>query len=123
MYISKIHILGYRNFKDKEILFRDGINVIIGPNNAGKSNLLRALDLVLNTETPKRLSLYDFCRHKTLEELKMTPPAVRIAVSFTESSDEAPESDGSRKECHHRSNLAGVDALQETIHRADSGEP
>lgn len=93
MYISKIHILGYRNFKDKEILFRDGINVIIGPNNAGKSNLLRALDLVLNTETPKRLSLYDFCRHKTLEELKATPPAVRIAVLFTESSDEAPESE------------------------------
>ena len=49
MYISKIHIIGYRNFKDKTVEFHEGINVIIGPNNAGKSNLLRALDLVLNT--------------------------------------------------------------------------
>lgn len=37
MYISKIHIKGYRNFKDKTIEFHEGINVIIGPNNAGKS--------------------------------------------------------------------------------------
>lgn len=37
MYILKIHIVGYRNFKDKEISFKEGINVIIDPNNAGKS--------------------------------------------------------------------------------------
>lgn len=93
MYISKIHIKGYRNFKDKEILFQDGINVIIGPNNAGKSNLLRALDLVLNTETAKRLSLYDFCRICTLDELKAAPPKVEIAVTFSESANEAPDSE------------------------------
>lgn len=93
MYISKIHIKGYRNFKDKEVFFRDGINVIIGPNNAGKSNLLRALDLVLNTDTPKRLSLFDFCRYCTVDELKAAPPTVQIAVCFTESYNEVPESE------------------------------
>lgn len=93
MYISKIHIKGYRNFKDKEVFFRDGINVIIGPNNAGKSNLLRALDLVLNTDTPKRLSLYDFCRVCSLDELKSAPPSVRISVFFAESEGEAADSE------------------------------
>ena len=93
MYISKIHIKGYRNFKDSEILFREGINVIIGPNNAGKSNLLRALDLVLNTNTVKKLSFYDFCRNQTLSELKSAAPQVRISVYFTESEGESPNSE------------------------------
>lgn len=93
MYISKIQIKGYRNFKDSEILFREGINVIIGPNNAGKSNLLRALDLVLNTDTAKKLSFYDFCRNYTLSELKKAAPNVRISVYFSESESEASASE------------------------------
>ena len=93
MYISKINIKGYRNFKDSEIFFRDGINVIIGPNNAGKSNLLRALDLVLNIDTVKKLSFYDFCRNCTLSELKSAAPNVRISVYFAESEGEASDSE------------------------------
>ena len=85
MYISKIHIIGYRNFKDKTVEFHEGINVIIGPNNAGKSNLLRALDLVLNTDTSKKLTLFDFCRNCTINELKTAAPKVRIEVFLRES--------------------------------------
>ena len=48
MYISKIKIENFRNFRSNEIEFNDGINVIIGHNNAGKSNLIKALGLVLN---------------------------------------------------------------------------
>ena len=47
MYISKIKITNFRNFKDKEIIFNDGVNVIIGHNNAGKTNLIKALSLVI----------------------------------------------------------------------------
>lgn len=93
MYISKIHIKGYRNFKDKTIEFHEGINVIIGPNNAGKSNLLRALDLVLNTDTSKRLTLFDFCRNCTVDELTAAAPKVRIEVFFCESTGESPDSE------------------------------
>lgn len=93
MYISKIHIKGYRNFKDKTIEFHEGINVIIGPNNAGKSNLLRALDLVLNTDTSKRLTLFDFCRNCTEDELKSAAPKVRVEVFFCESTGENPDSE------------------------------
>lgn len=93
MYISKIHIKGYRNFKDLEVEFREGINVIIGPNNAGKSNLLKALDLVLNKDTSKKLSIYDFCRNCTLEELKTNAPHVRIEIFFHESDGEPNDSE------------------------------
>ncbi len=93
MYISKIHIIGYRNFKDKTVEFHEGINVIIGPNNAGKSNLLRALDLVLNTDTSKKLTLFDFCRNCTIKELKTAAPKVRIEVFFSESSEESSDSE------------------------------
>lgn len=93
MYISKIHIKGYRNFKDQIIEFHEGINVIIGPNNAGKSNLLRALDFVLNTDTSKRLTLFDFCRNCTVEELTAAAPKVRIEVFFCESTGECPDSE------------------------------
>lgn len=93
MYISKIHIRGYRNFKDKVIEFHEGINVIIGPNNAGKSNLLRALDLVLNTDTSKKLTLFDFCRNCTVNSLKAAAPKVRIEVFFCESTGESPDSE------------------------------
>ena len=93
MFISKIHIKGYRNFKDSEVLFHEGINVLIGQNNAGKSNLLRALDLVLNTDTSKKLSFYDFCRNCALSELKKEAPKVRISVYFAESEGEASDSE------------------------------
>ena len=93
MFISKIHIIGYRNFKDKTVEFHEGINVIIGPNNAGKSNLLRALDLVLNTDTSKKLTLFDFCRNCTINELKTAAPKVRIEVFFSESSEESSDSE------------------------------
>ena len=48
MYISKINVEGFRNFKNSTINFNDGINVIIGHNNAGKTNLLKALSLIMD---------------------------------------------------------------------------
>ena len=43
MFISKVRIKGFRNFQDTKIEFHEGINVIIGHNNAGKSNILHAI--------------------------------------------------------------------------------
>ena len=48
MYISKIHIKNYRTYDDLEIKFNDRINIIIGHNNAGKSNLIKAISLFFN---------------------------------------------------------------------------
>jgi len=88
MYISKIHIKGFRNFKDKEVVFNDGANVIIGHNNAGKSNLIKALSLVIDFKSSKRLNVDDFNKTVTLNKLKENPPKIIIELTITQSNDE-----------------------------------
>ena len=83
MYISKIKIENFRSFRSNEIEFNDGINVIIGHNNAGKSNLIKALGLVLNPNSKKRLSIHDFNMNASLDELKQHSPKVSITVTIS----------------------------------------
>jgi putative ATP-dependent endonuclease of OLD family len=80
MYISKISLSNFRNFKKKEVEFKEGINVIIGHNNAGKTNLLKALALVLDFQGLKRLGVDDFSKNIDLAVLKANPPKVSIEV-------------------------------------------
>lgn len=69
-------------------MFNEGANVIIGHNNSGKSNLLKALDLVLNTGFTKKLSIEDFNKAVSIEELKQRSPKITISVTFQESPNE-----------------------------------
>jgi energy-coupling factor transporter ATP-binding protein EcfA2 len=39
-HITRAHLKGYRNIQDTEATFRDGLNIIIGPNGCGKTNFL-----------------------------------------------------------------------------------
>lgn len=91
MYISKIQISNFRNFRQKEIEFNDGINVIIGHNNAGKTNLIKALSLVIDTEKSKRLEVDDFNKCFSLAELKATPPKIRIAITIKKGKEQEPD--------------------------------
>ncbi|MCA0232976.1 MAG: AAA family ATPase [Bacteroidetes bacterium] len=84
MYISKIKINNFRNFKEKKIEFTEGVNVIIGHNNAGKTNLLKALALVLDFNGSKRLGIDDFHKNATttLDDLKKDSPKITIEVTI-----------------------------------------
>lgn len=94
MYISKVLIEGFRNFQLNEIIFNDGINVIIGHNNAGKTNLLKALALVLDTSgVSKRLDIDDFNKSVGVHVAKSTPPTVKVSLFFDESNGEPDSSD------------------------------
>ena len=53
MYISRIDIENYRNFESVSVSFKDGINLLIGQNNSGKSNLIRALALIFGKRSIK----------------------------------------------------------------------
>jgi putative ATP-dependent endonuclease of OLD family len=53
MYISKVSLVNYRNFRNSYFLFDEGINTIIGENGSGKTNLFRAIRLVLDDELLK----------------------------------------------------------------------
>jgi len=93
MYISKIKIHNYRNFKDLEIDYNDGINIIIGHNNAGKSNLLRALSIFFDSNTNKSLEVNDFNKYIPLEKLKAEPPEIIISLTINQSKEENLMSD------------------------------
>jgi putative ATP-dependent endonuclease of OLD family len=91
MYISKIQIVNFRNFKQKEIEFNDGVNVIIGHNNAGKTNLIKALSLVIDSQNSKRLEVDDFNKNSTLAELKKSPPEISIAITIRKGKEQEPD--------------------------------
>ncbi len=57
MFIRKIRINNYRNFNNFEMEFNDGLNVIIGPNNSGKTGLMHAIGLL---SCPSDISIHDF---------------------------------------------------------------
>lgn len=57
MYIEKIRIQNYRNYNDFTMKFHKGLNVIIGANNAGKTGLLYAINLLSN---PSAITVDDF---------------------------------------------------------------
>ena len=48
MYISKVSLVNYRNFSNASFKFKKGINTIIGENGSGKTNLFRAIRLMLD---------------------------------------------------------------------------
>ena len=47
MYISKLIVKNYKSIKDESFIFNKGINVLVGKNNAGKSNIVSALNEIL----------------------------------------------------------------------------
>lgn len=64
MYIQKIHIKNYRNFNDFEMEFHEGLNVIVGANNSGKTGLLSAIYLL---NAPSNISIDDFNKNNLVQ--------------------------------------------------------
>ena len=48
LYITSLHLVGYKSIRNAEITFHEGLNIIIGKNGGGKTNLLDFLNAVLN---------------------------------------------------------------------------
>lgn len=98
MFISKLIVHNFRSFTDEEIDFHEGINVIIGHNNAGKTNLLKALGLIFDNNSKKRLEIDDFNKSIDIDKyfqidnvsnelIELFPPSIKISVILSESSD------------------------------------
>lgn len=65
MHISKVSLINYRNFANACFLFNKGINTIIGENGSGKTNVFRAIRLLLEDSSLQfayKLSEADFNR-------------------------------------------------------------
>lgn len=100
MYISEIDIQNFRNFPPVQTIegkqvgtiieFVEGTNIIIGHNNAGKTNFLKAMQLVLDSKKYKnKLKIDDFSKDYTDFS---KPPEINITLTFKEQKDE-PEDD------------------------------
>lgn len=65
MHISQLTLVNYRNFPGARLTFTKGVNTIIGENGSGKTNLFRALRLLLDDSMSRsafRLDESDFHR-------------------------------------------------------------
>lgn len=88
MYIKEIKISNFRNFKEASVPFHEGINVIIGHNNTGKSNLLRAIGLVLGYSDGRRLWTSDLFYETDVATLKQQSPRIQIILVLHRSDNE-----------------------------------
>lgn len=66
MYISNVKIRNFRSLKSVDIEFHPGKNVIVGKNNSGKSNIIKALDVVLGEKYPTYYNVKREDFHATL---------------------------------------------------------
>lgn len=87
MYIARIRIQNFRCFKETEIEFQPGLNVIIGENNSGKTTVLRALMLVFDRRSRVRPTVHDF--YRLLEPLD-SPPTITAQVTIRSSPTDSP---------------------------------
>ncbi|AYL97173.1 AAA family ATPase [Mucilaginibacter celer] len=49
VYLNKVHLKGYKSIEDVTIDFQKGLNILIGKNGAGKSNLLEMINIASRT--------------------------------------------------------------------------
>ncbi|MGO2162080.1 MAG: ATP-dependent nuclease [Vibrio toranzoniae] len=65
MHISKVTLRNYRNFKNSNFVLQEGVNTIVGENGSGKTNVFRAIRLLLDDNLRRsamRLEESDFFR-------------------------------------------------------------
>ncbi|MDW3218628.1 MAG: AAA family ATPase [Acidimicrobiales bacterium] len=113
--ITKVKIQNYRRFKEFELELNDGLNILVGNNDTGKSTVIEAINLALTGRLNGRglhegLSPYLFNQDATKEFVEAlqagdpaTPPKMIIEVYLGDGAEEAEVLRGSN-------NLDGEDA-------------
>lgn len=89
MYISKVSLINYRNFANASFHFNKGINTIIGENGSGKTNVFKAIRLLLEDASLQyayKLTEGDFNRE--LNKGQWKGHWIIISIEFDELNDE-----------------------------------
>lgn len=87
MYISKLRIQNFRCFEDVEIEFSEGLNVIIGENNCGKTTIMKSLQCFFKGSSGTNIffGFDDFCKKMVLGQ---EPPEITFILTIQESKNE-----------------------------------
>jgi AAA15 family ATPase/GTPase len=48
LYLTSLHLAGYKSIRDAKIEFLEGLNIVIGKNGGGKTNLLEFVNAIIN---------------------------------------------------------------------------
>jgi putative ATP-dependent endonuclease of OLD family len=89
MFVSELTIKNFRCFRGIMLSFIDGMNVLIGENNSGKTTILKALEVIFCHAGAERLDVDDFYKGIALEE---EPPEIEIQATLQSSGkDKAAE--------------------------------
>jgi len=82
MYLSTVEIRNFRALKELQVTFQPGLNVVVGRNNTGKTNLLHAIRHALGPSASRGDALWlerdDFYRESAKDETERT-----ISVTLT----------------------------------------
>ncbi len=71
MWIDKLSLYNFRNYKSQEIKFNEDINIFIGDNAQGKTNLLESIYYLANASSFKKISDSDLIRFNQ-ENMKLS---------------------------------------------------
>lgn len=94
MYIANISIENFRGFSGKKVIeLNEKLNIFIGHNNSGKTTVIKALQILFDTSYSKKLSINDFNRQLSINDLKANPPQVVISSILKENEGEAEYSE------------------------------
>ncbi len=89
MFLKTLSLAGFKSFADRTRLdFEAGVNVVVGPNGTGKSNLLDALAWVMGTQATRVL------RTENMEDVIFAGTATRPALGRAEVTVTFDNSDG-----------------------------
>ncbi|MDR3625699.1 MAG: AAA family ATPase [Ignavibacteriaceae bacterium] len=89
MYISKLIIRNFRNFKNVKLLFTDGINTIIGENGSGKTNLFHAIRILIDDDLPRGIKFTESDFNRAVGAWKGNWIIIQIEFSDLDPSEEA----------------------------------
>lgn len=83
MYISKLFVKNFRSLKQAIVHFENGKNVIVGKNNSGKSNIIKALEILVGEKYPTYINFTanDFYTIK-IEDVETGESKEKVADDF-----------------------------------------
>lgn len=71
MYLKEMNLWNFRKYEELKVNFKQGLNVLIGENDSGKTTIVDAIKLVLGTNSNDFIKVFEDDFHKDEKKLKI----------------------------------------------------